>query len=647
MNIMDTIITLDTSEESRPSNIISRNPRDDSNIAHLSRLYITGKLDINTPFCVLKEVAIVHKVDIPEFKDNENSLRLENFINELNESGENQPVVSIPIASKTEWLDVANFINSEVIWSEAELHSAFQTIRIFMKNYISHPSENFIYGQITPGNTNCLNACCLYKICTYYNLPLTFNHNLDQLAQAVRMIIQNKRKSCLYLSRQISTFYEEGLAHLYLVACELEQETTLSSDNVTNNEDIEMVDYYQDIQQSIITFTDHTETRKRIIPRTHGEAIVLSALIYRIDISSSDNPIAEYNNLCENSNYWTPLNADMRRALNINPSAFQLRNYFNPLLPYELYDENEIYHLALDEGYTKDELNRESAYSLLENSYLLPTFHHGLYPTIINESTFISLEPLIELDPNSIICYGVRVNSLIAFTYRELAQLIKNQLNFSNPVEDNQAFSRLGIKKLKILCKLIVNGDTEQVMEDKNTLLESIQLAELFTEESNGKARELYEFFHNSEKEIQNDILNALYSLFYLSMYSRGWLGTGQYPLENAPVYNQTTVDINVTKAIVEFETLCNKFTNENEENLILDLPLLKYRNEWQTSTRDSDGLTIGERFEMLKQGENIDNIYGSCMRETSNWLAYSSHRYLTVLGEKEPFELDLLHWIS
>nr|QBK85564.1 MAG: uncharacterized protein LCMAC101_01590 [Marseillevirus LCMAC101] len=632
----------------------------DKRIIHLSRLEITGPLDIHTPMCVLCEVATTHNIKIPPPKcvprevatthnikipDEYDVHDLQEFIDILNKSDSHQPSVPLPLEERYQWSLVASFVNKFIDWPEEELAEAFETLRIYMIAGALPSVDNFAYGALTPSHTRKLNACCLFRICTSYHLPINFNHSIDQLAQAVKILIMELEQSRRFMTRQMDHMNEDGISHMYLSACHMivDQQEEEKEEPV----DEEMPDFYNDVNKSISLFCNLGETLKRIYPRTIGEAITLAALIFKIDISSSKDPIMEYNNLRKTHSMWVPLDSTMKHALTINPLSYQLDCYFNPVLPYELYNEDELRHLAIEEGYTPNDLRQESAYSLLAGSYLLPTFHHGMFSTIINDKTPITLENVNEINPLKVICYGTRIAGLIALTYQGLADVIKNQRNFSNPIdEDCVAFTKFNIRKLKQLCKIVRAGETQENIKEKENLLEAIQIAELFTKKSNSEARKLYVSFNEGDDNFKSDVLSCLYSLLRLAMCTRGWL-EGEYPIKNAPVDNQADVDIKVSEGIVDFEHRCKKLNNEDGSNIILDLPLVKYQHEWQSSTSANDGLTLGDRLKILKDGENDEHGFSSCMRLTSTWLAGSAYRYLIVIGEEKPFVIEDLRDIS
>lgn len=93
---------------------------------------------------------------------------------------------------------------------------------------------------------------------------------------------------------------------------------------------------------------------------------------------------------------------------------------------------------------------------------------------------------------------------------------------------------------------------------------------------------------------------------------------------------SQESIDIKVTEAMAQLDNSCAK--RPSHAAAVKNLPLVLFKhNSFIKSTSDFEGLTIGDRVEILRAGENITQI-SSCMRITSNWLASSAYKYLTFL---------------
>lgn len=641
-----------------------------SSTTRLSCLEITGPLDENTPLCVLREVARVHRVNanIRSGLEGGNRFVILDIIRELTEAANSQPLITLPLTEQSDCAAVAHFINPYVEWPEGELRDALRTAMIYMRD-APLPGRNFNYGYPIPSDTTRLGVCVLYKICRINDLPVRFDHTIDNLAAAVRMIVQNIDLSRSQMRGCISRVREESLPVLYLTACEMmdveeiedAQQATLplqsqeGSCGEEDDEDAEVTiddvyDYHEDITHSVETFKSKEKMLRRINPRTPGEAIALAALNFGVDISTSVQVVPEYLNL---RNYlvaerdWVPIDPTMQTLIKFNPLSFQLDSFFNPRLPYELYVEDELAQLAVEEGYTLEDLRRESAYSLLSTAFLSHTFYHGRLPTIINDQTPIGWDPVDEVPDDCIICFGVRTLGVTAFRYSELADDFSQKKNFTNPLNrEGMAFPSLAIKKLKRLCQKIQVGETPEGSAERQKLLHTITLTELFTNEHNVRARELYLVYSNGDSELQASVSAAVNALLHLSMCCRGWLSDeAPYPIENAPVDNQYEVDVRVTQSIAAFEICCGECGAEVSE-MILGLPLLRFRGDWQICDNAGEGTTIGERLTILKNGEDHGN-YNSCMRLTSNYFAASAWRYLEVLGFPPPFDITRLRDIS
>jgi hypothetical protein len=124
----------------------------------------------------------------------------------------------------------------------------------------------------------------------------------------------------------------------------------------------------------------------------------------------------------------------------------------------------------------------------------------------------------------------------------------------------------------------------------------------------------------------------------------RGWEGEGPYPIHTCLVRSQGTIDILVSEKLSDID----RFTEEHEHiaSLILDLPLLLYREEFIASVDESEGFTIRDRLDIVKMGEN-DSSYNSCIRLSSNWLAASVYKINEALGIMPEFDIEMLREIS
>jgi hypothetical protein len=461
------------------------------------------------------------------------------------------------------------------------------------------------------------------------------------MASLCQMISRPESYSRTIVCNTISHVPRNGLMQLYIAASDLMDEFPEPNGDIVHE-----ASNYTALEETITAFNSKQGLRMRVQPQNYPDAIVLAALNFSTDISSARDPIREYAVLYHDPSNYIPEDPDLQALVRCNPHIISMDENFNPLLPPDLYDENILDRMARTEGYTDDDFHDDSAYTLLQTAYMSFTFYHGRQPGIINTRTPFLFEDLDDLDNDLVVCFGVQggQGTMTAFRYTELGNLFKEHRNFVNPIVEDDTFPPIAITKLKNMCKVIRTRDTEDIIEERNMVYEAIVNTELFTDETQAKARQLFEAYEQAEPDLQGEIVDAITKLFHLSMYMRGWLGEGEYPILRAPVDNQAIVDLSVTGALHQFEAACKDLGEVG--GFIIDLPLLKYKaGEFHPITSEGSR-TIAERIEVVKTGDDSDN-YDSCIRLSSNLLAISSYRYMDILGIPVPFQVERLRDIS
>jgi len=613
---------------------------------HLSRLLITGDLDMHTPKDVLKEVADAHDIHFPDFLEiDDNRIIRDDFLNKLNTSSHSQPKVKNN-PKETEYLSVAKFVNKHVEWPPEALREAFDILKTYMCEEIPLPEANFPYGTQVPANPFRLNACVLYRICKDHSIPVRFYHTIDQMATVIQLLVRPEEIARSLFRTKMNFVKTDHIPSLYLISTRF-MEVLDVSDIEDEEGPSQSISYPEEIEAVTEIFDNPDEVLLRVPPRNKSESIVLAAKNFKIDLTSCEDPITEYKNLLKTSSTWIPIDSRMKQERKKNPMAFLLSAYFNPCLPHPLYDDDDLTNMALIEGFTSEELRREGAYSLLQTAILSSTFYHGKYSTIINKKTPILWKNVNKLSFNSVICFGTLRTSLTAFSYKEIAENIVMNKNFRNPLDkEGHCFPELAIRKLKKLTLLTRSNETKTEASSRKELARAIELAELFSDETNAKIRDFYIYYESLGQEDKDKIIDILQAFFYLAMYTRAWNPEHdkEYPIAVSIVDNQEEVDLRVTQGIATLERLCEE--DEELGNRFYDLPLIKYKGGWQISSRDIDGKTLVERLKILKAGVDHDEQV-SCMRLTSNWFAASVYRYMVIIGLDPPFDIERLRWIS
>ncbi len=621
----------------------------------LSRLSITGSLNDSTPLVVITEICQCH--GIPFSQD---LLSRESYISELISTIYTHPVYCIsPIFSSNISTNshlvsrLSQFINPN--WDSSDLDAlldAFYFIQRFMGDPSSAPlpsSPSFPVGLATPSHKHSYNACMLYKLCKFYSLRTSRQTSLDDLALRIRLLLSSN----LDLSQRIIT----RLSHVsksQLVNTLLELGVSSSPESETSSLGLPPFRPARTFSMESLS-SAHTELRdsvqrwKRVQPLTPQEAIVLAAVNYKIDLSSASDPLLEYTLLSQQP--YVPSDPQLRERL-LKRGGLSLLSNFNPLLPACLYSESDLRTMALHEGYTYDDFRTASPYELLQLAYLSNTFYHGRPSPAANRETPFSFEPIDSLHEDLLLSFGSRADprGLIVMRYSELASHLTYNRNFLNPFyrhhpHTGETFESLAIRKLKLLTQITYPGEPPEAYQDRRRLHNILIEIEIFQDESATKVRELFTLYHQSDDHVKAQIRHVMIKFFELSMYMRGWSGTGPYPISEAPVDNQLEVDTLVTQALSSFENLCSSLGTIG--TLILNLPLLRYNNGiYQPTSDPAQGLTISDRLNLIKQGENTTNT-NSCIRLSSNYLASSAHRYFQVLGMSPPFDIEHLRYIQ
>lgn len=647
-----------------------------SPIINISLLDITGPLDEETPLIVLQEIAETHGVSLHPAVLTGNSYIIRNIKSLVKPFIFHRPLLV------QELPQVSAFVNKKAAWPADKLQQALDFIVFFASHPGFPPDGNVFYGYPTPSHPSSFTACMLYRLLKDRRLKIHRHCSLQQLGTAVmfafrtpeqtRALLYSSLISCT--SDQLSTLYSsyvniinpppvnltKYLQRTYNLPNIPEFDIVGSSSSDQEEEPSDVDDYvvpyffpqgqlssttYQSLQDSAILFGDQEYLMKRMVPCSLPEAISLAAIIYEIDISQARNPIAEYFRVSENPTAYKPLDGRMLSMYENNPYIFRLDIYFNPFLPPELYDEDTLHLLANLEGYNGLDFMAEGVYSLLQTAHYGETFHPGKHLMMSNQQT-LEYDDIIDIDSNLIVCYGAIECGVYAFTYEELSQFFRKERCFKNP-SSGVLFTPVSIRKLKNICKLVFPGEMPCCFARRSELLNAIGYVEVLNDAAYVKIKELHEVYEESEEPMKDNIRIIITMLMDLGMYMRGWNGRDAYPVENCPVENQSEVDVNVTGAIARLEAICTKEELFPIGLIIFSLPLLKFFNGgYIVSNNDNEGITVGARIQIVKQGEDIEPSY-SCIRMSSNWICATAYRVMTVLGMIPSFQIQNLRSIS
>jgi hypothetical protein len=620
----------------------------------LSRLSITGHVYEHTPMCVLIEIADAHGI-----KYDQQDYNKPNFSHHLLASIHQTTVPCIgEIKEMSEWQYVARFVNKYSQWPQSKLIQAYNFLLEFMNNDdpLNKIPPDFIYGLQTPNNPKSVNACILYKTCIHHRLNINARTTIDQMAYAVKLLRDDSES----VIRRAKAFIERDAKRIDLInVLMLSPHEIQDPDPVIINRSVDYeilpkvetnYDHLVVLHQSL---NDLRSLQQKIDPTTDSGCIALAAINYSIDISKSMCPMREYKILrIAGRNEYKPVDPWMQYWYQYNPLLFDLSVTFNPLFPASFYDANRLIAMVQNEGYTSQEISNEDPYELLQLAYVAETFYQGEMPNMKSKQTPISLDNINDVPYGQLLCFGQLDSPLRPISIGELTDLFNANQNFSSPFNSNTVFTPIAINKLKLIAQspsgpIPSRPLSSETIQARSQLLEAITGVELLFRNNDEPTRQFAFSYRNSDPGTKQAIRTALNHLLNAGMYMRGWSGKGEYPVIKAPVppEREPEVAINVTNSIAEYESSCRSLGRLGTQ--LNSLPLVTYKDgQYQTSNDSSNGLTIGERIDIVKQGDQCGNI-NSCIRLSSNWICASAHKYITSLGIPPPFDIFNLRHIS
>ena len=658
----------------------------------LSRLAITGAVDSSTPSVVLTEIADAHSIfwEPEQMNDPRYLAKLINTINTKNVNMVKEPY------DMNDYKLIARFVNCHYQWKKGSLQTAFNLLLEYTNiNKLSEVHVGFKFGPQTPENPDNLNACVLYGICKVNRIDTRFDTSIEEMASNIQMLFSLRNPA---INHSIRTAIYEAMVYgkcdgyqLVNILSQIDPDRSIQIMGLRGNDicyDIENTTNTPPTIEIRITHTDLWSAANdilnrniRVRPRTHVEAVAMAAIYYKIDISKVTNPLAEYQEMCRSP--YFPLDLELARRLQVSnkhPDTLvnpHLDQVFNPEIPSNMYDDNDLISMCLEEGYVNDDIRDEGAYTLLQTSYLTPTFLHGKEGDIDNEETtmldavndVIGTDGTIDeegLEYNKVVVYGVRGGPMRAYSYGELTDAFSNYKRFQRPDGDGELFNDLVIQKLYILChKDQRHDESDESFRERLELADEIDRVKLYLHTNQAQVIEFVDRYERYDQAEREEIEEFLTKLLHCGMYMRGWSGEGPYPLSSGDTRSemdeQPNIELRVTQSIIELENIIdglndigndqrdrgNDIGNERETrlgDLVRQLPLMMYHHrsgELLPSTNEEEGLTIVERINIVKGGE--DGSLQSCIRMSSNRFCASAYYYMNLIRMNLPFVIDEL----
>lgn len=607
----------------------------------LSRILVTGNVNICTPLCVLLEIAEAHGIV--------HNHSVSKLVHEINE----RPIVRVNFDEKITITDlqlVARFVNSHCNWTKRTLKQAFDFLIQFNKEKIEIPT-NFEIGLQTSQQPFLINACVLYKMCTVNGIEVKPTTTINQMAYAIKLL----KSSAETISRRMKLFLETATTS-QMISLLITSENEFEDAEILEPTEIPTIGDFNIIPKEKLSstrllsnfeyYTSLRSMQRDAISTSVHDSVTLLALTDKFDISKASNPVFELKEFrSKTRDSYIPVDSWMKHWFEINPKLFNLTVTFNPLFPREFYREEDLSKMVIAEGHNLNLL--EDSYEILQLAHLSNTFYYGLMPGLKSEFTIIDRDLIAEVPCGQLLCYGQKDSGLNLISIEELINLFESNKNFTSPFGCDEVFSKEAINKLKIITRSTEGpGSNHLSMETiqlKIRLLNVINRTTATMKIFDKMTSSFIAKYSDSDDSFKEIIVSALTSLLNIGMYTRGWTGKGDYPLnDNYVKLPHEQIETNTSSEIFKFESF-----SEIIGDLITGLPLVIFKaGEYLTSNSEDEGLTIGERLTIMKEGDKSDTI-NSCMRLSSNWLCSSAHKYLSVLGNSEPFNIYTLKHIA
>lgn len=368
-------------------------------------------------------------------------------------------------------------------------------------------------------------------------------------------------------------------------------------------------------------------------PHTDAQAVALGAKFYRLDLSRCRQPLLEF----YRRRRGLPFADDYcRQVQQLNPSAYDLACSWHP----ELTEAAFTPHLSsvLQHYGVRDQ-------EQLLDLHLLSNFHRGAVHGLRNFRTITNAEDMVELTDDTLrpalVSFGSHGAGFQLHLVSELSWGFEATMEFVNP--EGGFFEVAQIERLKMLAHTGGRRHRHQ-SADWQGLLAAIRKVELHHASQDRYQLELKRAWSELEPSQRETLASYLELLLETAFKMRGWKVGLPLPLEVVPVSDPAEVSLEVSQCLVRLEAM--EKASPALINKVLELPLVEYKSgKYCPARSELEGLTLGDRLAIVRQGENTRNI-NSCVRVTSNWLLASCHRYLTALQRAPNFEVAKIRTI-
>lgn len=553
-----------------------------------SRLRITGRLDLTTPYEVIELLCLCHDINVP---DNPTENDIIHAIYKLNQ----EPEVDL-----SSFDNRCQVVNPNVKWDETSLKLSINHLQRWTKEQTI--PDKIIPGDPTPENPESHDSCILFRLCCCHGIITNIHTTSSQMVMALSA---KRDKIKFQLIQNISANLDK---------LSIEQLTSLLTLTKLQFKELPKPTKDSILQESV-------KYKSTIIPVNHEQAIIHVGKNLGIDITLSNQPLEEYYILSKvKKDNYHPHDHKFREIYELN--YFSLSRYFNPMLPKSCYKDDVLISMAKNEGYDNNQILTEGCYELLQMAYL--EYNMYLYHP---RHRLTTTKCVVTLEETKDFYFGIYGGEMTPISTVGLVENFHHHQYFFNPITNSEFSERIINKISKHTNDKNLKGIIS-IIRAKNSTIEA-------------KVRRFHNLVKSLSESDKSKIIFGLNKLLHLAMYMRGWSGNGPYPTGSCPVDNPFDVFSKVTAAVGEYFLA----VKDHPADQIQKAYLLEYRdNEFKVNRKHGLERKIEDAIKKITEGKDDVN---SCIRTNSNYLAYTSWYYLTIISQPPPFELQSLRYIA
>lgn len=595
-----------------------------------------GLLDDTTPLCTILALARCQGLNYDSSRE-----RQPNYISSILATitkARNNPVKIS--CSSTDWTPhiwslVSRFVNPLVeSWDSVNLLSAFHSCQ---KNsdpskYTEILTNGTSFGAKTNSDPEKIDEIETYVMCRHYGITTSRDMSFPDMVMSLKFAT-------------MTDFWRM----IFAVPC-LDRMSFVNAMLSGCKRDLKFNDTFSE------TFLERPVNITGLFMPVSDREAILAGLKYRIDFTLAKSPLVEYYSMITSPGFpecqYSPVGREMKRICRVNKLRVRFGRYFNPYIPYEYYNLDQLNNFRNHENMDDSNASRSEMYRELQERMFMPNFHHLLQPEVRVTSTYFTCEEFPEIDKVAIVSYGIMSFShselssseMQVYTLEELAMAFKSTRKYHDSI-NNITFPDYAISKLKNICVriLLASKVNPEVKLMAKNLSQQICIVEETRKGLNDKIENWLENVRSSDNF--DEVICSLKLLIETGMYMRSWKGPPEsYPISNKEPFDDVIVSTNVTIALHKYE---DHYRTLPENLHYHHLPLFLYKNDkFEMSTENFEGLTIGERIKIVKLGESTPDM-SSCVRLSSNWLIGSCYYYLQLLEHRPDFNIEVMFYTT